>query len=387
MKVPDGWKSIELGEILKIETGSKNAEDSSPDGDYPFFTRAEETQKIDTYSYDTEALFIAGEGNFRIKHYKGKFEAHQRTYVLTAKDKHIDLEYLQKAIQPKVFQLINTSVGSTVMSLRKPQIAEIDILLPKSKKEQQKIAKVLSEVDNAIFKTEELFEKNKRLKMALMQDLLSYGIDAKGKIRTPKTHKFKPSPLGNIPDEWECVELQEVIDFFDNQRKPLKDADRQKKQGNYPYYGASGIIDYIDEYIFDEELILIGEDGANILDRNSRLVFLASGKYWVNNHAHVLKSKICMSNYFLCEFLETLNYEQYNSGTAQPKLNKKAISSILIKKPSKTEQEKTAEILSSQDEKIEALKIKLTKLKSLKSSLMQDLLSGKKRVTKLMESN
>lgn len=383
--IPNGWENLELGKILKVETGSKNAEDSSEDGIYPFFTRAETTQKIDAYSYDTEALFIAGEGHFRVKYYKGKFEVHQRTYMLTSKNKeNTHLPFLQKAIQPKIFQLINTSVGSTVMSLRKPIIENIEILLPKSKKEQEKIAEILSEVDSAIDKAEAYYEKNRKIKIALMQDLLTHGIDEKGKIRDPKTHQYKASPLGDIPIEWETKELSLVIDFLDHKRQPLKSTDRQMISGIYPYYGASGIIDYVDDYIFDEELILIGEDGANILDRNSRLVFLAKGKYWVNNHAHVLKPKNDMLNYYLCEYLESLNYEHYNSGTAQPKLNKKALSSILIKKPKKTEQQKIAKILSSQDEKIEKAKAKLEKLKSIKTALMQDLLSGTKRVNHLL---
>lgn len=138
------------------------------------------------------------------------------------------------------------------------------------------------------------------------------------------------------------------------------------------------------DYIFNEELILVGEDGANILDRSSRLVFLAKGKYWVNNHAHVLKPLTDNSHYYLCEYLESLNYEHYNSGTAQPKLNKKALSSILIKKPHFSEQQKIAQILSSYDEKIEKVKTKLEKLKQLKTALMQDLLSGTKRVNHLL---
>ena len=132
--IPKGWENLELGKILKVETGSKNAEDASEDGIYPFFTRAETTQKIDKYSYDTEALFIAGEGHFRVKYYKGKFEVHQRTYILTAKDKEVThLPFLQKAIQPKILQLINTSVGSTVMSLRKPIIENIEIFSSSSR--------------------------------------------------------------------------------------------------------------------------------------------------------------------------------------------------------------------------------------------------------------
>ena len=190
---------------------------------------------------------------------------------------------------------------------------------------------------------------------------------------------YKQTKVGIIPDYWEVVSLNDGVSFLDHKRKPLKDEDRQKIQGQYPYYGASGIIDYVNDYIFDEELILIGEDGANIIDRSSRLVFLANGKYWVNNHAHVLKSKQNFNNYFLCEYLESLKYDKYNTGTAQPKLNKEIVSNIPIIKPPLKEQEKIAEILTTWDEAI-TKQTELLRAKELqKKALMQKLLSGEFR--------
>ena len=190
---------------------------------------------------------------------------------------------------------------------------------------------------------------------------------------------YKQTKVGIIPEDWEVVSLNEGAVFLDHKRKPLKDEYRQKIQGQYPYYGASGIIDYVNDYIFDEELILIGEDGANIIDRNSRLVFLANGKYWVNNHAHVLKAKPNFNNYFLCEFLESLKYDKYNTGTAQPKLNKEIVSNIPIIKPPLKEQEKIAEILTTWDEAI-TKQTELLEAKELqKKALMQKLLSGEVR--------
>ena len=90
-------------------------------------------------------------------------------------------------------------------------------------------------------------------------------------------------------DDWEERKLEDVVDFLDTMRKPLEGLKRVS--GPYPYYGASGIVDYVDGFLFDEELVLLSEDGANITDRNYPVCFLASGKYWVNNHAHVLRTK------------------------------------------------------------------------------------------------
>ena len=118
---------------------------------------------------------------------------------------------------------------------------------------------------------------------------------------------------------WEEKLLGQVVKFLDGQRKPIKESDRASMQGQYPYYGASGIIDYINDFIFDETLILLGEDGENIVSRNLPLVFKISGKCWVNNHAHVLKANKPHHLDFLVQYLESLSYIKYNSGGAQPK--------------------------------------------------------------------
>ena len=144
---------------------------------------------------------------------------------------------------------------------------------------------------------------------------------------------YKQTEVGVIPEDWTISTLAESAFFLDGQRRPVKSGDRAKMQGAIPYYGASGIVDYVNDYIFDDELILLGEDGENILSRNSPLAFRISGRTWVNNHAHVLKPKEHMSIGFLTEYLESLNYESLNSGTAQPKLNKQKCSLIPITLP------------------------------------------------------
>ena len=130
-------------------------------------------------------------------------------------------------------------------------------------------------------------------------------------------------------------------------RKPLEGAKRIS--GPYPYYGASGIVDYVDGYLFDEELVLLSEDGANITDRNYPVCFLASGKYWVNNHAHVLKTKDGNENNFICNSLERKDYKQYNSGMAMPKLNQEVCRGIPISCPSFDEQKKIGDYFSNLD--------------------------------------
>ena len=137
------------------------------------------------------------------------------------------------------------------------------------------------------------------------------------------------------------------MEFLDTMRKPLEGAKRIS--GQYPYYGASGIVDYVDGYLFDEELILLSEDGANITDRNYPVCFLASGKYWVNNHAHVLRTKEGNENNFICNSLERKDYKQYNTGMAMPKLNQEVCKGIPISCPTFAEQKKIGDYFRQLD--------------------------------------
>jgi type I restriction enzyme S subunit len=175
--------------------------------------------------------------------------------------------------------------------------------------------------------------------------------------------------------EWEKKRLGDISLFLDGRRKPIKSDDRNKMKGQYPYYGASGIIDYVNNYIFDEELILLGEDGENIISRNSPLAFRVSGKCWINNHAHVIIPKVGTNIDFLTHNLEKINYVVYNTGTAQPKLNQEVCRSIPSYFPSLPEQTKIATFLTAVDEKLTAFKQKKTLLEQYKKGVMQQIFS------------
>lgn len=191
---------------------------------------------------------------------------------------------------------------------------------------------------------------------------------------------YKATALGVIPQEWEIKSLKNACDFLDSQRIPIKDADRAKIPGIYPYYGASGIIDYVNNYIFDDDLILLAEDGANIINRSTPIAFLVNGKIWVNNHAHVLKAKPSFDRYYLCAYLESLKYDNYNTGTAQPKLNRKVCEKIPILVPPLGEQRKIAEVLGVWDLAIAKQVQLVERLTQRKRALMQRLLTAKLRL-------
>ncbi|MDP2078287.1 MAG: restriction endonuclease subunit S [Sulfuricurvum sp.] len=186
---------------------------------------------------------------------------------------------------------------------------------------------------------------------------------------------YKQTEIGVIPEDWEVCNLSEAVEFLDGQRRPIKSNERMS--GIFPYYGASGIIDYVNDYIFNDDLILLGEDGENILSRNLPLAFRVSGKIWVNNHAHVLKPKEAFNIVFLTDYLESLDYSLLNSGTAQPKLNKHSCLKIKISKPTKPEQQLIATALSDTDALIESLEKLIAKKRQIKQGAMQELLTPK----------
>ena len=183
-----------------------------------------------------------------------------------------------------------------------------------------------------------------------------------------KKHQIPAIRFKGFTDAWEQRKLIEEADFFDEKRIPI---DSEKRvQGRYPYYGATGVIDYVDNYIFDGEYILLAEDGANIITRNSPVAYITEGKFWLNNHAHIMKMKLG-SNLFLLQLLERQNYEKFNSGTAQPKLNGQIVKNMIFNFPSYKEQNKIGNFFKLIDEAIALHQRKLTLLEQLKQTYLQ----------------
>lgn len=144
--------------------------------------------------------------------------------------------------------------------------------------------------------------------------------------------------------------LEEVSENYDSQRIPVKAADR--KPGPYPYYGAQGIVDYVDNYIFDGEFVLVAEDGENLRTRRQDIALIASGKFWVNNHAHILRANAEANTRFLQYAINTTDISGYITGSTIPKLSQRSLSSILIPCPTPAEQDEIVSLVGALDDKI-----------------------------------
>jgi type I restriction enzyme S subunit len=271
-------------------------------------------------------------------------------------------------------RMIAFSCGSTVLNLNTSLLEKLELPVPE-KDEQRRIASVLYNVDQAIQKTEEIIEQTQRVKKGLMQDLFTEGYYSHEEFEEVRIGPIKK----NIPKAWDFVPMEKAVINRDSERDPVKSKKREEMQGDIPYYGASGIIDHVNDYLFDEELILLAEDGANLVTRTKPISFIIDGKTWVNNHAHVLEPQEDFNIDYLMHFFRTLKYEPFITATAQPKLNQKMLNMIEVPKPPKDEQEKIAEVLRGLENKFSQLKEEKEQLQRLKKGLMQDLLTGSVR--------
>lgn len=184
-----------------------------------------------------------------------------------------------------------------------------------------------------------------------------------------------------IPGTWEIAKLENVVEILDSQRVPVNAKERALREGNIPYYGATGQVGWIDDYLFNEEIILLGEDGAPFLDPFKQKAFVVSGKSWVNNHAHVLRSLGGVLNSFVCNYLNMFDFHGYITGTTRLKLNQTRMRQIPIPLAPVSEQKRiVAEIekqFSRLDKAVENLKQVKANLKRYKASVLKSAVEGK----------
>jgi type I restriction enzyme, S subunit len=269
--------------------------------------------------------------------------------------------------------------GNVVRILNATSLGNIEYPIPVIE-EQTAIANYLdqktNQIDDLIAKKERLIQLLEEERTAIINQAVTKGLDPSVPIKDSGIDW-----LGEIPEHWEVKKLKYLFDNLNSIRIPLSSEERGRMESRfYDYYGASGVIDQVENYLFDGENILIGEDGANLLTRSKRLAFIASGKYWVNNHAHIIKPKTGNINYF-CELLELIDYSIWVTGSAQPKLTQEALMNIQLIEPPIGEQNQIAKHL---DEKLSQINLvkenyqqEIELLKEYKTALISEVVTGK----------
>jgi len=233
-----------------------------------------------------------------------------------------------------VFNALGAGVRST---LGADDLGEIRLLVP-PEDEQAAIVRFLDhanrKIDGFIRAKRKLIALLNEQKQAIIQRAVTRGLNSSAALKPSGVHW-----LGEIPQHWEVSRVKNEFRCLNSERIPLSSTERGKMTlRTYDYYGASGVIDKVDDFIFDDDLLLIAEDGANLMLRNLKLAIIARGKFWVNNHAHILKPQRGNLEY-LQAVMEGIDYRPWITGAAQPKLTKDRLLSIAIAVAPRTEQD------------------------------------------------
>lgn len=390
LSLPKGFKQTEVGmipvdwEIVKLESQVEVKGGGTPssfnkrfwNGNINWFTPTEigltkyvkeSKRKITEEGLNNSSAFMLPEGTVLLTSRAGigdcailLKEACTNQGFQSLISKGIDKEFLYYASCSDLFQkslLVNAS-GSTFLEISPGRIKQIKIPLPPTLSEQRAIATALSDMDALIQAQEQLIAKKRAIKQGTMQELLQ-----------PK-------------EGWEVKTLEEITDCLDNLRVPLNEEQRSKMKGDIPYCGANGIVDYVNDYIIDDKIILIAEDGGYFDEYLTRpIAYQMEGKCWVNNHAHILKAKKGQDEDFIFYSLVHKNILSFLASGTRAKLNKAQMYRIEIAIPNiENEQTRIARILSDMDTEIEQLESQLAKYRQVKVGMMQELLTGKKRL-------
>jgi len=264
--------------------------------------------------------------------------------------------YLYYFLSKSVELLNSLGTGATFKELSGSKLGTVPIPLPPLP-EQQRIVAILDEAFAAIAKAKANAQQNLQNAKELFESYLQ-GVFENG--------------------NWEEKTLNEISENLDSKRVPI--TKNVRSEGSIPYYGASGIVDYVNDYLFDEDLLCVSEDGANLLARTYPIAFSIKGKTWVNNHAHVLRFKNMVSQKFVELYLNSIKLDDFVSGMAQPKLNQTMLNKIQIPfPPLKTQQTivQKLDALNAETKKLESIyQQKIKDLEELKKSVLQKAFSG-----------
>ncbi len=401
--IPEGWKLYELGCLIREQKKSNlKVSDAANFGEYPFFTSGEAVLKHTHKQLDGKNIFLATGGVANIKYCEGNAAYSTDTYAVTTKEE-IDTEYLYFDLLNIIYYInANYFQGSGLKHLQKKELKKHQILFPDNKLEQTQIANILSKVDEAISHTERLIAKNTRIKTGLMQDLLTKGIDESGNIRSEETHEFKDSPLGRIPKEWEASPLNQLCDLIvdcKNRTSPFVE------KSDFPVIRTSNIkegkliwedmkyTDYNSYKIWTNRAIPTESD--IIITREAPLgqvLKIPAGITPILGQRTMLfrldEKKLLpdfLVNSILTEKMQ-IHLRTLSGGSTVHHLKVGDVKTILIAHPkSPIEQQNIQDVLTNKDVLINSFNEQLSKIKSLKVGLMQDLLSGEVRVNHLIK--
>ena len=288
------------------------------------------------------------------------------------------------------------NVGAVFESLKCADIPKFEILVP-SIEEQKLLTNCMSSIDDKIALNSQTNQTLEEMAQAIfkswfvdfdpvkakMRGEQPEGMDAATAALFPK--KLIESELGLIPEGWEVTNVGKVSECFDKKRIPLSKKQREQKKGSIPYHGATSVMDFVDEAIFDDIYLLLGEDGSVVKDDGTPFIQYIWGPAWVNNHAHVLQGRKSISTEQLMLFFQQTNINAYVTGAVQLKINQGNMNSIPFIKAPENINKCFEELITPFYKKIRAIKEENEELTKLRDTLLPKLLSGEIDLTQISE--
>ena len=389
-KLPKDWQIKTLGEVCETTSGGTPSRGNASyyNGTIPWVKSGELNKGV---IYDTEEKIteeaiknssakIFPKGTLLIALYGatigklaflGVDAATNQAVCGIYQNDSIDSKYIYNFLFHKKQDLVKQGIGGAQPNISQTILKKLAIPLPPLETQQAIVSK-LEELFSALDKgIEDLKTAQQQLK-TYRQSVLKWAFE--GKLTNENVKD------GELPEGWGIMKFGEVVNNYDGKRRPLSRDVRAKRQGKFRYYGATEIVDYIDDFLFDGKYLLIGEDGANLVSKSRPLAFIVEGKFWVNNHAHIVQTKELLNIDFLSYYFNSLNLAEYVTGTAQPKLNQANMNKIPIPIPKIGEQNKIVEELESRlsvaDKMEESISQSLQQAEALRQSILKKAFSG-----------
>ena len=363
-EVPEGWRRSHLGDLLKLEYGKALASAERRDGANPVYGSSGIVGYHDKAAAAGPSIVISRKGSLGgVFYVEGGFWPIDTTYFVVQRE-NSDWRWLTYLLKFVSLERLNEATG--VPGLNRDKAAKEQVFVPPLH-EQRRIAEILSSVDEAIAATRAVIEQTRKVKQGVLERLLTKGI---GHTR------FKQTEIGEIPEAWEVANFGEIFKLTSGKLRSVKSlAAVESDASPYPAYGGNGIAGYSSEYLVNGDLIVIGRVGEYCGS-----AYRSSGKAWITDNALYTREFLFeVDRDFIAYAFSRVPLENIRGGGGQPLVNQTAIYAQMLALPSLGEQKAIVESLKSFDST--APDKQLRRLVEVKSALMSDLLTGRKRVT------
>ena len=334
-------KKVKLGQLVSIQTGKLDANAAVFGGKYPFFTTAKEISRINEYAYDGEVVLVAGNGDLNVKYYKGKFNAYQRTYILTS-NSNVRMKYLYYFLDKYIEVLRYQSIGGVIKYIKLNNLSDAQIPM-RSIFEQDKIIGILEKLDN------EIIIRSKQLS------------ELSNLVKSRFNEMFGDVILND--KEWKVCKWNEILTI----RNGKNQKNVEDNNGQFPIYGSGGIIGYAKDWIVKKNSVIIGRKG------NINKPILVRENFWNVDTAFGLEPTLeKINSEYLFYFCQLYNFEKLNKAVTIPSLTKSDLLDISIPLPPLSLQNEFADFVTQVDKSQLAIQKSLEELETLKKSLMQE---------------